>query len=107
MKVHHMRKRLMLAAGILTGRWKAVAAQRQAELEAAISHSQGTDGRLDVNGVPADLEAVLLHAATMALEIERLSALYASLAARLAALEQAPGRTVDSPAEDEPDPNLL
>jgi hypothetical protein len=43
-----------------------------------------------------DLEAVLLHSTSMAIEVERLSTLYESLAVRIAGLEQVAGHTLGS-----------
>jgi len=65
----------------LVRRLKVAAAQRQAELQAAML-------------VPPDLEAVLLHSASVAIEVERLSTLYESLAVRIARLEQAAERAL-------------
>ena len=78
-KMRGLVRRLKLAGRILLGRWSVAAAQRQAELQAAML-------------VPPDLEAVLLHSASVAIEVERLSTLYESLAVRIARLEQAAER---------------
>jgi hypothetical protein len=86
-KLTRVHKRLALAAKILTGNWSAGVSQRQAELEAAMS-PKPPSGRTDVAGLPKDLEAVLVHSARATMEIERLTLLYASLASRIASLEQ-------------------
>src|ERR1700733_13498901 len=103
-KLARLRNRLKLAAAILTGRWTAPVAQRQGELEAILARSHSlSEGRMEADGLPVDLEAVLLHSATAAMEIERLSARYASLASRVASIERALVGRGGSSGQDEPD----
>ena len=94
-KMRGLVRRLKLAGAILLGRWSATVAQRQAELQAAIQGSASSIDAIQTPvSIPPDLEAVLLHSASVAIEVERLSILYESLAVRIARLEQAAERTL-------------
>lgn len=89
-KLDRIHKRVVLAAKMLTGRWSADVARKQAQLEAAIAHPPDPSGdRLEAGGISRDLEAVLVHSALAAMEVERLAMLYASLVSRVASLERA------------------
>ena len=103
-KLTRVHKRLVLAVKVLTGRWSAGVAQRQAELEAALARSPSPPGGgTGAADLPKDLEAVLVHSARAAMEVERLTMLYASLASRIAALEQKSKDTVESLSNEPPD----
>ena len=101
-----LHKRLVLAGKILTGRWSAEVSTRQAQLEAALARVPSPlDSQMEAAGLPKDLEAVLVHSALAAMEVERLTMLYASLASRIASLEQAlkdTKGTMGSPGHEQP-----